>query len=94
MHGVSYKNAKKRYKHECLRTTIKMNFFAFHSIDFMTLFSELSFDPNQMAAAFQEIFESLLNSHAKRTIGICPEDKPFDKRTHAQASSNKNIWYK
>ena len=37
---------------------------ALHSIDFMTLFFELSFDPNQMTAAFYEIFESLLNSHA------------------------------
>ena len=37
--------------------------FALHSIDFMTLFSKLSFDPNQMTVAFYEIFESLLNSH-------------------------------
>ena len=32
--------------------------------DFITLFTKLSFEPNQMPAAFLEIFESLLNSHA------------------------------
>ena len=37
---------------------------ALHSIDFITLFSELSFDPNQMTASFHETFESLLNLHA------------------------------
>ena len=62
--------------------------FALHSIDFITSFSELSFDPNQMTASFHEIFESLLNLHAplaKGKIGICHVDKLFDKRTHAQA---------
>ena len=37
---------------------------ALHSIDLITLFSELSFDPNQMTASFYEVFESLLNLHA------------------------------
>ena len=53
--AVETRMLKNYNKDECL--------FALHSIDFMTLFSELSFDPNQMTAAFHEIFESLLNSH-------------------------------
>ena len=51
---VETRMLKNYNKDECL--------FALHSIDFMTLFSELSFDPNQIIAAFHEIFESLLNT--------------------------------
>ena len=32
------------------------------------IFSDLNFDPNQMAGPFHEIFESALNSHA--AIGV------------------------
>ena len=37
---------------------------ALHSVDFITLFSELSFNPNLMTVTFHEILESLLNLHA------------------------------
>ena len=34
------------------------------SIEWMQVFSDLNFDPNRMADAFHEIFETTLNSHA------------------------------
>ena len=46
---------------------------AMHSVDFTALFSERSFDPNQMTANFHGVFESLLNLNAplsKRKVRV------------------------
>ena len=70
---------------------------ALQSVDFITLFSGLSYDPNLMTATFHEIFVWIDDKctcpfeTTKGTNGIYPLDKPLDKGTQVQARSNKNI---
>ncbi len=79
---------------------------ALRSVNFATKFSELSDDPNKMAATFRETFESLLNFHAllrkckvraKYAPWINPSIKELmRKRDHNKKLATKNsaLWPK
>ena len=62
-------------------------------IDWMQIFSDLSFDSNLMTDACHEIFKSALNSHvAIRKRKVRPENNPLAKSYH-KYSIKKSTWY-